>query len=93
MRVPEATFQQVMGVDRAAAGGGVHLASGHKEPFKVRKRDGDEGGKTPLKAVPSAGPARGACRDARVVLWLGEPNLQPAGRGHDREGPPSVAIS
>jgi hypothetical protein len=55
MRVPEATFQQVMGVDRAAAGGGVHLASGHKEPFKVRKRDGDEGGKTPLKAVPSAG--------------------------------------
>ena len=66
---------------------------GHEEPFKMRKRDGDGGGEAPLKAVPSAGPARGACRDARVVLRLKEPNLRPAGRGHDQEGSPSVAIS
>jgi hypothetical protein len=65
---------------------------GQEEPFKMRKRDGDEGGEA-LKAVPSAGPARGTCRDARVVLRLKEPNLRPAGRGHDQEGPLSVAIS
>ena len=47
---------------------------GDEEPFKVRKRDGDEGGEVPLKVVPSAGPARRACRDARVVLRLKGPN-------------------
>ena len=66
---------------------------GDEERFKVRKRDGDEGGEAPLKVVPSAGPARRACRDARVVLGLKEANLRPAGRGHDGEGPRSVAIS
>src|SRR6516225_3658589 len=34
-------------------------------------------GEAPLKAVPSAGPARGTCRDARVVLRLKESNLPP----------------
>ena len=43
----------------------------------MRKRDGDQGGEAPLKAVPSAGPARGTCRDARVVLRLKESNLPP----------------
>jgi hypothetical protein len=47
---------------------------GDEELFKVRKRDGDEGGEAPLKVVPSAGPARRACGDARVVLRLKEPN-------------------
>ena len=44
-------------------------------------------GEAPLKAVPSAGPARGTCRDARVVLRSKEPIFRPAGRGHDRESP------
>src|SRR6516225_2295283 len=43
----------------------------------MRKRDGDQGREAPLKAVPSAGPARGTCRDARVVLRLKESNLPP----------------
>ena len=43
----------------------------------MRKRDGDQGREAPLKAIPSAGPARGTCRDARVVLRLKESNLPP----------------
>jgi hypothetical protein len=56
--------------------------NGDEEPFKVRKRDGDEGGEAPLKVVPSAGLARRACC---ATVKRAEPLT--SGRGHDGEGP------
>jgi hypothetical protein len=46
-----------------------------KSRSRCESGTGDEGGEAPLKVVSSAGPARRACRDARVVLRLKEPNL------------------
>src|SRR6516165_2862786 len=45
---------------------------GHEEPFKMRRR-------TATAREHRRGPARGACRGARVVLRLEEPNLRPGG--------------
>src|SRR5215469_13840036 len=44
----------------------------------MKSRSRCEGGRPPLGTI-GRGPARGACRGARVVLRLREPNLRPEG--------------
>ena len=66
---------------------------GHEEPFKVRKRDGDEGGEAPSRPYQAPGRLVAHVVMRELCYGLKEPNLPPAGRGHDREGLPSVAFS